>query len=217
MVLTNYTLVCLGETISRDNSFSQDNPFSQDIVDAAIERTEHQVQYNGAYFSIKYPEGDVPAKYGVCTDVIIRSFREIGTDLQKEVHDDISRNFDLYPSRRIWGLSRPDSNIDHRRVANLQVFFSRKGKKLAIGHNATDYKAGDLVTWLVDGNLPHIGIVSNRYSSDGVPLIVHNIGSGPKLENMLFKYPIDGHFRYVPANYGELKTRKHESANPLLK
>jgi len=173
--------------------------FADDLVQAALERTKQNIRYDGAYFSIDYPGGDVPANIGVCTDVVIRSYRKVGIDLQKEVHEDILANFDLYPSKRIWGLSKPDSNIDHRRVPNLQVFFQRHGIELPITDNARDYKAGEIVTWVLAGNLPHIGIVTDQMSADNKrPLVVHNIGSGTVLEDMLFKYQITGHYIYNP-------------------
>lgn len=173
--------------------------FEQALVAAALERTRHEVQYDGSYVSIAYPGGDVAPNKGVCTDVVIRSYRALGTDLQQEVHEDIANNFDVYPSKRIWRLKTPDKNIDHRRVPNLQVFFERNGTKLAVTQKPSDYKPGDIVTWMLPGNLPHIGIVTDRYASDGErPLVAHNIGSGPKLEDMLFEYDITGHYKYVP-------------------
>lgn len=172
---------------------------SSELIAAALERTTFSIKYDGSYFSIKYPGGDVPSNIGVCTDVVIRSYRKIGVDLQELVHKDMENNFSLYPSKRIWGLSRPDTNIDHRRVPNLQVFFSRNGQELQITNNARDFVPGDLVTWMLPGNLPHIGIVSDRYSKQtGNPMIVHNIGQGPELEDMLFSYRITGHYRYLP-------------------
>lgn len=173
--------------------------FERDIVKAAIERTKHEVRYDGSYHSIPYPEGDVPANIGVCTDVIIRSYRAIGTDLQVLVHEDMAQHFSLYPSKRIWGLTTTDRNIDHRRVPNLQVFFSRHGQSLPISKKSKDYAPGDIVTWMLPGNLPHIGIVTDEISaSTGNPLIAHNIGMGPKLNDMLFAYKITGHYRFEP-------------------
>ena len=173
--------------------------FEQSLVKAALDRTTHNVTYDGSYYAISYPNGDVPENLGVCTDVVIRSYRAIGTDLQALVHEDMKENFDTYPSKRIWGLNRTDTNIDHRRVPNLQTFFSRNGEELAISRNKADYLPGDIVTWVVSGNLPHIGIVTNKVSSrTGNPLIVHNIGSGPTLEDMLFTFTISGHYRYEP-------------------
>lgn len=175
--------------------------FSDKLVAAALERTEHQVRYDGRYLRIAYPNGDVPADIGVCTDVVIRSYRALGIDLQQLVHEDMRADFDLYPSKRIWGLTKPDSNIDHRRVPNLQTFFSRYGEQLALSRQGIDYQPGDLVTWLLPGNLPHIGIVTDKRSNDGKrPLIVHNIGAGPVLADMLFDYNITGHYRFYPAS-----------------
>jgi uncharacterized protein YijF (DUF1287 family) len=139
--------------------------------------------------------GDVPDNVGVCTDVVIRSYRGVGIDLQQRVHEDMKANFSRYPQN--WGLSRPDSNIDHRRVPNLQTFFKRKGRVLPVSSEADDYQAGDIVTWWLPGNLPHIGIVSDSYvPGTQRPLIIHNIGRGPKEEDILFVYEISGHFRY---------------------
>jgi uncharacterized protein len=167
------------------------------LVEAAIERTRHLVRYDGRYVAIPYPGGDVPAGIGVCTDVVIRAYRRIGIDLQELVHRDMKADFGAYPSRRIWGLTKPDTNIDHRRVPNLQVFFSRKGESLPVTRRPADYQPGDLVTWMLPGNLPHIGIVTDRRCpASGRPLMVHNIGRGPQLEEMLFAYPITGHYRY---------------------
>ncbi|EJE8558715.1 DUF1287 domain-containing protein [Vibrio vulnificus] len=185
-------LVLLSASVSAGNSLS-------DLVDAAKERTTHTVIYDGSYIKIAYPNGDVPPSIGVCTDVIIRSYRKLGVDLQVLVHEDMRDNFSLYPSNRIWGLSKPDRNIDHRRVPNLQIFFKRHGQSLLISDEGLAYKAGDIVTWMLPSNLPHIGIVTNDLSQDGKrPLIVHNIGSGPVLEDMLFDFKITGHFRYEP-------------------
>ncbi len=179
--------------------------FEEDVVAAAIERTTQEVGYDGSYFSITYPNGDVPANIGVCTDVVIRTYRTLGADLQVLVHEDMVRNFDVYPSRRIWGLARTDKNIDHRRVPNLQVFFSRHGISLPVSTTPQDYSPGDIVTWMLPGNLPHIGIVTDRIAqASGNPLVVHNIGAGPHLDDMLFAYKITGHYRYVPKRYREL-------------
>ncbi len=169
--------------------------FALQLVDAALERIHHRVAYDGSYRKIGYPGGDVPDHIGVCTDVVIRTYRAIGIDLQKTVHEDMSRNFATYP--QIWGIDRPDSNIDHRRVPNLQTFFSRNGTTLPKSNDPEDYAPGDLVTWMLPGNLPHIGIVIDRRSIDGGrPLIVHNIGAGPKVGDVLFDFPITGHYRY---------------------
>ncbi|HTS13291.1 MAG TPA: DUF1287 domain-containing protein [Candidatus Limnocylindrales bacterium] len=170
--------------------------FLHRLVAAAIERTHHYVRYDPAYVRIPYPGGDVPADTGVCTDEIIRAYRAVGVDLQKEVHDDITHNFSAYHTSR-WGLTHPDPNIDHRRVPNLMVFFARKGKSLPITNLAQDYTPGDLVTWDLGGNVPHIGIVVDKKSPEtGRYMIVHNIGQGPRMEDVLFNWKITGHYRY---------------------
>ncbi len=170
-----------------------------DLVQAAVERTGNAVRYDGRYVTIPYPGGDVPGDIGVCTDVVIRSYRKVGVDLQKLVHEDISAHFALYPSEKLWGLKQPDSNIDHRRVPNLQVFFARHGQTLPLSEDPHDYLPGDLVTWMLPGELPHIGIVTDRLdSASGNPLVVHNVGLGPRMEDRLFAYRITGHFRYLP-------------------
>jgi len=168
------------------------------LISAAKQRTHHSVRYDGRYVRIPYPKGDVPANIGVCTDVIIRSFRAIGVDLQQKVHEDMLSHFSAYPSKHIWGLTKPDPNIDHRRVPNLQVFFSRNGQSLAVTHDAKDYQPGDLVTWMLPGRLPHIGIIVDEMAQHSHrPLVVHNIGAGPKIDDMLFDYTITGHYRYL--------------------
>ncbi|WP_144207358.1 DUF1287 domain-containing protein [Shewanella donghaensis] len=173
--------------------------FETDIVSALHERKTHNVTYDGAYISIPYPNGDVPDNIGVCTDVVIRAYRQLGIDLQQLVHEDMVNNFHLYPSKRIWGLTKTDRNIDHRRVPNLQTFFTRYGSVLEQSKNPKHYAAGDIVTWMLPGNLPHIGMIIDRSSTtSGNPLIVHNIGNGPVVDDMLFKYAITGHFRYEP-------------------
>lgn len=174
--------------------FSQSFSFSR-FADSALTLIHQRVQYDPAYFSIPYPNGDVPANKGVCTDVVIRAYRKMGIDLQKEVHEDMSRHFNLYP--KIWGLSKPDKNIDHRRVPNLMTFFSRHGTVKSISSHAKDYSPGDIVCWNLGGAITHIGIVSKKKSADGLrPLIIHNIGAGQVLEDCLFIYKIIGHYRY---------------------
>lgn len=178
---------------------AQASEFTDKLVAAAHERTQHTVRYDGAYRAIAYPWGDVPQNIGVCTDVVIRSYRALGIDLQQQVHEDIAAHFSQYPSKRIWGLTRPDKNIDHRRVPNLQTFLTRHGQTLPVSRNPQDYKPGDLVTWMIPGNLPHIGIVSDKTNAgSGNPMIIHNIGRGPELDDMLFSYQITGHYRYAP-------------------
>ena len=171
--------------------------FADDLVKAARERTTHHETYDGSYHRIAYPMGDVADDRGVCTDVVIRAYRHLGIDLQVLVHEDMLRNFAAYPHG--WKLPRPDSNIDHRRVPNLQVFFKRAGKSLPISDDPAQYKAGDLVTWMLPGNLPHIGIVSDQFvAGTRRPKIIHNIGRGPMEEDSLFAFPITGHYRYRP-------------------
>ncbi|KUJ57765.1 DUF1287 domain-containing protein [Chryseobacterium aquaticum] len=171
------------------------NQFTQKLSDAALSLTRDKVTYDPAYYSIKYPNGDVAANKGVCTDVVIRAYRKLGIDLQKEVHEDMKKNFSKYPKK--FGLKRPDTNIDHRRVPNLMVFFSRFGKSKSTETNASLYLPGDIVTWLLPGNLTHIGIVVNKKSADGKRyLIVHNIGGGQVIEDCLFKFTITGHYQY---------------------
>lgn len=138
-------------------SFATPDEFSTGLTAAARARTTHEVTYDGSYLALIYPMGDVPNNIGVCTDLIVRAYRSVGVDLQQFVHEDMAANFDSYPNR--WGLRRPDHNIDHRRVPNLQAFLRRHGETLEISTNASDYKVGELVTWMLPGNLPHIGLV----------------------------------------------------------
>lgn len=176
------------------SAFGQ-SAFYDRLADSAMTLTEQRVVYDPSYFQIDYPNGDVPADKGVCTDVIIRAYRKLGIDLQKEVHEDMISNFEKYPQN--WGLTRPDKNIDHRRVPNLMTFFSRHGTIKKITSNANDYQPGDIVCWNLSGGITHIGIVSRKKSSDGQRfLIVHNIGSGQVVEDMLFSYKIIGHYRF---------------------
>lgn len=169
------------------------------LAEAAKERTQYDITYDGSYYQIGYPNGDVASDIGVCTDVIIRSYRKLGVDLQVLVHEDMRDNFSAYPSKRIWGLARTDRNVDHRRVPNLQMFFQRHGVEIPISNDGHNFKPGDIVTWMLPGNLPHIGIVADDLSTDKRrPLIVHNIGGGVVLEDMLFDYPITGHYRFEP-------------------
>ncbi len=174
---------------------SEIDDFTRRLIDAGIERTSHRVTYDGSYRRIDYPGGDVPDNIGVCTDVIVRTYRVLGIDLQEKVHEDMSAAFSVYPDN--WGLTRPDSNIDHRRVPNLQTFFTRHGEVLPVTDDPDDYRPGDMVTWMLPRNLPHIGLVIDRRTADGKrPLIVHNVGAGPKIEDFLFAHRITGHYRY---------------------
>ncbi|MCK5424638.1 MAG: DUF1287 domain-containing protein [Emcibacter sp.] len=175
---------------------AQAGSISDKLVTAALERTKTYVIYNGSYKKISYPMGDINPHLGVCTDVIIRIFRNIDFDFQQAIHEDMLENFTAYPE--IWGLRSPDSNIDHRRVPNIRTFLDRKGASLPVTHIAANYKAGDLVTWMLPGNKPHIGIIIKEKDKNKIPLIVHNIGLDPLKGNILFKYPITGHYRYLP-------------------
>lgn len=168
--------------------------YGQTISDSAIELTEDTVEYDPSYFSLKYPGGDVPKGKGVCTDVVIRTLRKTGVDLQKEVHEDMKQNFNRYP--KIWGLKSTDKNIDHRRVPNLMTYFKRKGYQRKITQNPEGYLSGDIVCWNLGGAITHIGVVVDRKSNDGKRnLIVHNIGAGQVLEDCLFDFKIIGHYR----------------------
>jgi uncharacterized protein len=161
---------------------------------AAREQIGKTVRYDGSYRALDYPGGDVPIEVGVCTDVVIRALRvSLGMDLQKLLHEDMKRAFGEYPNN--WGLKRPDKNIDHRRVPNLQTYFKRSGWALAVSKDAKTYQPGDLVTCIVPPNLPHIMIVSDRVNKSGQPLIIHNIGAGAQEEDRLFEFKITGHYR----------------------
>jgi hypothetical protein len=182
-----------GATPERPSSGSA---FLDKLVEAAVERTNHEVRYDPTYFVIPYPNGDVPEEVGVCTDEVIRSYRKVGVDLQKEVHEDMKDNFAAYPKK--WGLKKPDTNIDHRRVPNLMVFFERQRAAQPVTPVARDYRPGDVVTWDLGGGMTHIGLVVNVPSeSDPERMqIVHNIGAGPKMEDVLFNWTVTGHYRY---------------------
>ncbi len=197
--LAGLALLFAGNSLA-GTSPSTTKPFAEQLAAAAFQRTHQKIRYDGAYLSIPYPGGDVPETIGVCTDVVIRSYRALGLDLQQLVHEDMKDNFLAYPN--IWGLQKPDTNIDHRRVPNLQTFFERNGQSLTL-ENIRDIQPepGDIISWMLPGNKPHIGIVSNRKSSNSNRLmLVHNIGSGPKLEDVMFSWPITGHYRFYPAN-----------------
>jgi uncharacterized protein len=183
---------------------SRHTQFLQRLSAAAAERTRHSVRYDPAYVRIPYPGGDVPENTGVCTDEVIRSYRALGIDLQKEVHEDIAANFWSYPNRARWMTIRPDTNVDHRRVPNLMVFFARKGESLATTTRKEDYGPGDLVTWDLGGGVPHIGIVVNRKALGAERyMVVHNIGQGPQMEDVLFAWKITGHYRYYGPSSGD--------------
>jgi uncharacterized protein YijF (DUF1287 family) len=189
MKIKSLVLLCFSQIVYSQASFSTK------LANAAIELTKQNVVYDPAYFVIKYPNGDVPSNKGVCTDVVIRAYRKLGIDLQKEIHEDMKANFRKYPQK--WQLKQPDKNIDHRRVPNLMAFFSRFGTIKSNSTNTNDYSPGDVVCWHLEGNLTHIGIVINKKSTDGQRyLIVHNIGAGQVIEDCLFNYKIIGHYRY---------------------
>ncbi|MBW6491929.1 MAG: DUF1287 domain-containing protein [Lentimicrobium sp.] len=193
MTKTLTTLLFLILTFSA--TFGQSSLYKR-LADSALVLTRQKVQYDPAYVRIAYPNGDVSPDKGVCTDVVIRAYRKLGIDLQKEVHEDMKANFDKYPKK--WGLTGPDKNIDHRRVTNLMTFFKRNGIVLNITKNPDDYLPGDIVCWDLGGGITHIGIVSGKKTADGSRhLIVHNIGAGQVVEDCLFSfYKIIGHYRY---------------------
>lgn len=168
--------------------------FGERLAYAAEDIVDPTIVYDAAYVSIPYPGGDVSAKRGVCADVVVRTYRRLGIDLQVLLHEDMRKHFSAYPRR--WGLRRPDPSIDHRRVFNLATFFTRRGASLPCTKNAADYLPGDIVVWGIR-NGGHIGIVSSLHNRARTrPLIVHNIGAGQVLQDMLFRYPIIGHYRY---------------------
>lgn len=166
------------------------------LVSAAKRQIGVTVQYDPRYEKLSYPGGDVPIERGVCTDVVVRAYRVLGIDLQKLVHEDMSAAWRAYPNP--WKLKGTDKNIDHRRVPNLATFFGRHGSTLPASSKGSDYKPGDIVTWMVPPRLPHIGIVAGEKSATGVPLVIHNIGSGTRMEDVLFGFPITGHYRFDP-------------------
>ena len=193
--------ILLVAAILPENNQAENNQehrqFLHRLAAAAEERVNHVVRYDPGYVPIAYPGGDVPPETGVCTDEVIRAYRTLGIDLQKEVHEDMLAHFDAYPSRSIWKLPHPDANIDHRRVPNLRIFFSRKGESLPITSRTNDYSPGDLVTWDLGHGQTHIGMVVERTTLiTGRHLIEHNIGAGPKVEDVLFDWKITGHYRY---------------------
>ena len=171
-------------------------PFGLRLSAAAEERATHQVMYDAAYVRIPYPNGDVAPDRGVCSDEVVRAYRLLGIDLQKLVHEDMRRAFGAYPNK--WGLGRPDPNIDHRRVPNLATFFKRQGAALPVSSRGLDYKPGDVVAFAVPDGRPHIGLITERLSEDGErPLVLHNIGRGPQIEDILFTLTITGRFHYT--------------------
>ena len=193
-------VVIAGSVLLASHALAQEASFGDRLSAAAIERTNYDVTYDPAYVQLGYPGGDVPADRGVCADVIVRALRKLDIDLQKLVHEDMRANFSAYP--KLWGLTRPDKNIDHRRVPNLEKFLTRKGARLAPSSDQNDYKPGDIVAWNLRGDagfLPHIGIVTDQTGDSGWPKVVHNIGAGPQLEDVLFSWPMTGRYRVTEA------------------
>ena len=191
----NYIVPAITTPQHEYNQDIRPDNFYRQLSDAAISLTKDQVTYDPSYFTLDYPNGDVPSNKGVCCDVVIRAYRKLGIDLQKEVHEDMSANFAVYPHK--WGLKSTDKNIDHRRVPNLMKFFERKKANLPITDNPNDYHYGDVVCWDLGHGLTHIGLVVDRTAEPtNRNLIVHNIGGGQVLEDCLFRFKIIGHYRY---------------------
>ena len=178
-------------------SFTHAKP-ALSLVEAARSKVGVTLFYDPAYAKLAYPNGDVPLERGVCTDVVVRAYRKLGVDLQQLVHEDMEKAWDAYPHTQKWQLKKSDTNIDHRRVPNLAIFLARHGTTLAPSQTARAYLPGDVVTWRLPGNLTHIGIVGDKQSGAGAPLMIHNIGGGAQEEDMLFKYAITGHYRWNP-------------------
>ena len=170
-------------------------PQLKQMLDGAIAQAGVTTSYDPSYVALDYPGGDVPEKTGVCSDVVVRAFRKAGIDLQKEIHEDMKAARSDYPTK--WGATSTDANIDHRRVLNLMAFFRRQGKSVTISYDAADYQPGDIVAWDLTSGIDHIGIVTNMLSDSGDRyLIVHNIGAGTRVEDVLFEWTIKGHYRF---------------------
>ena len=178
----------------------------QALVDAARAQIGVTVRYDPSYARLSFPGGDVPIERGVCTDVVVRAYRQLGADLQLLVHRDMAAHWRAYPNP--WGMKKPDTNIDHRRVPNLETYFARHGTALPVTRVASDYRPGDIVTWRLPGNLPHIGIVADARSASGTPLVIHNIGGGAKMDDRLFEFSIKGHYRYAVQDTSERGVRR---------
>lgn len=171
------------------------SPQVKQVIASAIDQTRLTTGYDPAYVSIAYPGGDVPLETGVCSDVIVRAFRKAGIDLQREIHEDMKTAWSTYPKK--WQAAGPDTSIDHRRVLNLMTYFERQGKALPVTTDRNDYLPGDVVAWDLGGGVDHIGILTNLSSeSDGHWLIVHNIGAGARVEDVLLSWRITGHYRF---------------------
>ena len=189
-------LACVGFALaaSAGAEAGSSDSFDSRLLAGARRQIGVTLRYDGAYTRLAYPGGDVPIERGVCTDVVVRAYRDAGIDLQVLVHQDMAKDWPAYP--KLWGLTRPDPNVDHRRVPNLGTFFTRHGRTLAATTDPAAYAAGDLVTWRLPSGRPHIGIVSDRKTGAGIPLVVHNVGAGTVEEDVLFAYAVTGHFRY---------------------
>ena len=171
------------------------SPQLKQFIEGAVEQSKVTTGYDPSYVKLDYPNGDVPGDTGVCSDVVVRAFRKVGIDLQKDLHEDMGRAWSEYPKR--WGARTTDSNIDHRRVLNLATYFTRQGKTVPVSDNRADYLPGDVVAWQLSDGVEHIGILTNLASeSDKHYLVVHNIGSGARIEDMLLAWKIIGHYRY---------------------
>ena len=171
------------------------SPQLKQFIEAAVEQSKVTTGYDPSYVGIDYPNGDVPSDTGVCSDVVVRAFRKVGLDLQKELHEDMTRAWSEYPKK--WGARGTDTNIDHRRVLNLTTYFTRQGKSLPISDNRADYLPGDVVAWELSDGVEHIGILTNLWTeTDKHYLVVHNIGSGARIEDVLLAWKIIGHYRY---------------------
>jgi len=191
--MTRFFIILAGFSLIANCLYAQED-LGQKIVLGARNQVGKTIRYDPSYQILDYPNGDVEISGGVCTDVIIRALRDsIALDLQKAVHEDMVTHFSKYPKN--WGLSKPDKNIDHRRVPNLQMYLKRQGFEVPVSENPNDYKAGDIVTCIVPPNLPHIMIVSDIFDDFGVPYVIHNIGSGTKEEYCLFQFQLTGHYR----------------------
>lgn len=196
---------------------SQD--FSKQLAAAALERTKAKVEYDPGYYDLTYPGGDIPPHKGICSDLVVRSYRTLGVDLQQLVHEDMRENFRSYP--QLWKLKGPDKNMDHRRVPNLQRYFTRNGKVLEVSHSVEDYEVGDVVAWRLpfgesDQGASHIGIVvPGPGERSGEKWVVHNIGSGPEWEDKLFSYEIVGHYRFSPREEAVTASAENEANTTL--
>ena len=189
------TFFCILILVASFSTAVGQGKFYDTLADSTLTLTKQLVRYDPSYFRLDYPHGDVPADKGVCTDVVIRAYRKMGIDLQKEVHEDMKANFSAYP--KLWGLTQPDKNIDHRRVPNLMTFFERHGNVKLISSDPNDYLPGDIVCWNLGGSVTHIGIVVKKKSADGQRhLIVHNIGAGQVIEDCLFNFKMIGHYNF---------------------